>query len=473
MSSGKSMKSKNFTQAVVVILLAGTVLAGCSFMPEHQRPAVATAEAFSAPGAPDAIQADQIAADWWKTFRSDELNGLMERALENNNDIRAATARIEQARAQLKIAGASLLPAADLNANAGRSRNNPVTGATRTETSIGAGAAVAYEVDLFGRVRANVEGARADLRATTYDRAAINLLVMGEVARTYFILVNGYERLAIANDTISNSRQLLNIVEERLAAGASSQLEVAQQRSAVATTEAARASIIEGIANAENALAVLVGAPAQTVKAQRKTLTGLTIPAIATGQPSRLLERRPDIRRAEEQLISADANIAIARAAFFPTLNIGLDASILTTGLGDPVSTAFGIAAGLAAPIFQGGRLEGGVELATAVQRELVENYRKTVLVSFQEVEDALAATKASADRERAFGTAARESTRAYQLSRELFDAGAYDFQALLDAQRDELSARDSFSQSRSQRLIAAVDLYLALGGGWSSKPAK
>lgn len=442
-------------------------------MPEHQRPAVATPAAFSASDQPGAIPADQIAEDWWKTFASAELDGLMQRAVQNNTDIRAAAARIDQARAQLKIAGADLLPAVSADAGISRSRNNPVTGRSSTETSLSLGGTVSYEVDLFGRVNASVEGARANLRATEYDREAINLLVMGEVARTYFLLVNGYERLAIANDTITNSRKLLNIVEERLAAGASSRLEVAQQKSAVATTEAQRATIERGIANAENALAVLLGEAAQTVKVNGRSLKSLKIPAISPGQPSRLLDRRPDIRRSEQDLIAAGANIAAARAAFFPTLNLGLDAGLVRAGLGDPTATALSIAAGLTAPIFQGGRLEGGVEQATALQTEFAEAYRRTVLISFQEVEDALAATKAASARERALSTAATESSRAYQLSRELFDAGSTDFQTLLDAQRDELSARDAFSQSRSERLIAAVDLYLALGGGWASKVSK
>ena len=448
-------------------------VAGCNQMPEPQRPVVATPAAFSSTGLPGGSPADQIAADWWKSFASSELDGLMQRALANNTDVRAAAARIDQARAQLKIAGADLLPAVGADAGVSRSRDNPANGRSSTDSNISLGGSVFYEVDLFGRVRASVEGSRANLRATEFDREAINLLVMGEVARTYFVLVNGYERLKIADDTIRNARNLLKLVEDRLAAGASSRLEVAQQKSAVATTEAQRATIQRGIANAENALAVLLGEAAQTVKVQGRNLGVMKIPAVAPGQPSLLLERRPDIRRAEQDLVAAGANIAVARAAFFPTLTLGLDAGLVRAGLGDPTASVLSIAAGLTAPLFQGGRLEGGVEQATALQTEFAESYRRTVLVSFQEVEDALAATKATADRERALSTAASQSTQAYQLSRELFDAGSTDFQILLDAQRDELAARDAYSQSRSERLIAAVDLYLALGGGWSSKPAK
>lgn len=457
-----------FKPVAMVALVA--VLSACSVGGEYQRPQVNAPAAYSqGAGKPT----DQIAADWWKSFGSQELNGLIDKSLADNTDIRAALARIEQARAQLKIAGADLLPSIDATADASRSRRNPANGGATNETSLDAGLSVNYEVDLFGRNRAGADSARASLDASRFDSEAVNLLIMGEVARTYFTLINGYERLKIADDTLGNSRELLGIVEARLEAGAASSVDVAQQRAALAATEASRATIVRGIATAENALAVLVGEPAQTVKVRERSLAMLNIPAISPGQPSRLLERRPDIRKAEQDLIAANADIAAARAALFPSLNIGLDAGLARAGLGDPTSTVITLLAGLTAPIFQGGRLEGGVEQVTARQKELLENYRKAVLVSFQEVEDALASTTAAQAREKALATGARESTRAYQLSRELYDAGASDFQALLDVQRDELSAKDAYSQSRSERLIAAVDLYLALGGGWSDRVAK
>ncbi len=454
------------TVALAVVL----TLSACSVGDDYQRPAVTAPAAFSQGGG---VPADQIAQDWWKSFGSTELNGLIDKAVADNTDISAALARIEQARAQLKIAGADLLPSVDATASAGRSRNNPASGRTTNETSLGAGLSVNYEVDLFGRNRATRDSARAGLEAARFDQQAVNLLVMGEVARTYFTLVNGYERLKISDDTLGNARELLQIVEARFEAGAASSVDVAQQRAALATTEAQRATIVRGIATAENALAVLVGEPAQTVKVRARSLAMLNIPAISPGQPSRLLERRPDIRTAEQNLIAANANITAARAALFPSLNLGLGASIASGGFGDPASTVINALAGLTAPIFQGGRLEGGVEQATARQKELLAAYRKAILVSFQEVEDALAATTATQTREKLLATAAREASRAYQLSRDLYDAGAADFQTLLDVQRDELSAKDSYSQSRSERLTSAVDLYLALGGGWSDRVAR
>lgn len=467
MFKGKQM-IKNAFFRTVTLTAALALSAGCSMTPDYQRPAVPAAAGFSGTPAAGAIEADAIARDWWKSFGSAELDGLMARALENNTDIRAAVARIEQARGQLRIAGADLVPSVDAVANASRQRSNPARGSTDYATDLSVGLGVAYEVDLFGRNRAGADAARANLRATEFDREAINLLTMGEVARTYFTLVNGYERLAIADQTIRNSGELLDIVEARLEAGAASRLEVAQQRAQLASTKAQRATLERGIANAENALAVLLGEAAQTVKVKARALSGLKIPAIAPGQPSRLLERRPDIQSAEQDLIAANANIGVARAAFFPTLNLGLDAGLARAGLGDPTSSILSLAAGLAMPIFQGGRLEGGLQQATGIQKELAESYRKAVLVAFQETEDALAAVRAAESSEKSLAVAARESTDAYRISRELFDAGSTDFQTILDVQRSELSARDAHTQSRAERLTAAVDLYLALGGGWS-----
>lgn len=460
------MKYPAILRAAAVVSMVA-VLSACSVGSDYQRPDVKSPAAFSQG---DGMDAGQIAKDWWKGFGSAELNGLMDQAVANNTDISAALARIEQARAQLKIAGADLLPSVDASGSAGRSRTNPVSGKTTTATSLGAGLNVNYEVDLFGRNRAARDSAKAGLQASYFDKDATELLVMGEVARTYFTLVNGYERLKISDDTLRNAREVLRIVEARKDAGAASSVDVAQQRAALASTEAQRATIVRGIATAENALAVLVGEPAQTVKVRERSLAMLNIPAISPGQPSRLLERRPDIRAAEQNLVAANANITAARAALFPSLNLGAGASLAAAGFGDPVSTVISALASLSAPIFEGGRLEGGVEQATGRQKELLASYRKTILVSFQEVEDALAATTATQSREKSLATAAREASRAYQLSRELYDAGATDFQTLLDVQRDELSAKDSYSQSRSERLTSAVDLYLALGGGWSDR---
>lgn len=446
----------------ITILMATTFLSACSSTPAYQRPDVVSMPAFT-------DQAGQpitpVSSDWWTTFGSAELNGLMDQAIAQNNDIRAGVYRVEQARANLKIAGASLLPT--VSATAGASRNyerNPSDNSSR----LSLGADINYELDLFGGNKAGVESARAGLAATDFGQDALNLVVMGDVAKGYFTLLNLRERLGIADENLKNAREVERIIQARFDAGSVSALDLSQQKSAVATRDASRASLQEQLTNAENALAVLEGQPPQSLKIAGGPLAKINVPKITAGQPSALLERRPDIRAAEADLVAANADIGVARAALFPSVTLGTNWASAMAGFGNPATTALALAASLSAPIFSGGRLEGGVERATARQSELAENYRKTVLVSFQEVEDAIAGLKAAHAREVSFGTALAEARKAYDLSRQQYDAGAIDFQRLLDTQDALLSAQDGYAQTRLEALNASVDLYKALGGGWN-----
>lgn len=445
------------------LLLALLLSSACSFTPDYKRPDVETPPAWSE----DQERSSEIATNWWTSFKSTELDTLMQEALAKNNDLLAGLQRVQQARASLRIAGADLLPSADLTAGVGRIRTNQASGKTTSATSLEAEGALSYEVDLFGANRAGVDAADATLAASIYDQDALALMVSGDVARGYFTLLNLRERLTIADSNLKNAREVLRIIDARVKEGAESELELAQQRASVSSFEAARSSIQQQTENAKNALAVLLGKAPQSFTAKGKTLKGLAIPKIATGQPSALLERRPDLRAAEADLLAANANIGAARAAFFPTISLGLGDAVSMTGLGGPTATALSLASSLATPIFSGGRLEGGVEKATARQLELVEIYRKTVLTAFQEVEDALTAAKTSEARERSLRTAMQEARKAYDLSKNRYDAGVIDFQTLLDTQSALLSAEDSHAQAQLSRLLAAVDLYKALGGGW------
>jgi len=449
-------------RTIILALLTTSFLAGCSMTPDYQRPDVSTPASFSA----GAAQATPINADWWTNFNAPALNTLMDQAIAQNNDIRAGVYRVEQARANLKIAGASLLPSIGGSAGTVRTFNNNPDSA-RSNVSLGAD--ISYELDIFGSNRANVSAARANLAGTQYGQDALNLVVMGDVARGYFTLLNLRERMRIADENLANAREVLRIINARFEAGSASALDLSQQKASVANNEASRASIEEAVSNAENALAVLAGQAPTTLNVSGTSLSGVTIPAIAPGQPSELLQRRPDIRASEADLVAANANIGAARAALYPSVNLGTNWSAAAAGFANPATTAMALAASLAVPIFQGGRLEGGVEQATARQKELAEVYRKTVLVSFQETEDALSAVKASEKRERAFATSLAEARKAYELSRQQFDAGAIDFQTLLDTQNGLLSAQDGYAQTRLERLSAAIDLYKALGGGWNA----
>lgn len=456
------MKKKT---AILALLLATSFLTACAQTPDYARPAVETPAAFA--GQDAGLSETAIDPSWWTNFGSPELNELMDQALAGNTDLRAGVHRIEQARAALKIARADLYPSIGASAGAGRSFSRGGDTPDRADSSVSAGVDVSYELDLFGRVRANTQASRASLAATEFDQEALRLIVMGDVAGGYFTLVNLRERLAIADENLANAREVQRIVKARFDAGSVSQLDLSQQNVQVATREASRASLAAQATQAQNALAVLTGRAPEGFNAQGQKLKNINVPKIVAGQPSSLLERRPDIRASESALIAANADIGVARAAMFPSITLGSGIGLAAAGFGNPATTAIDLLANVAAPLFQGGRLKAGVELATARQKELAENYRSVVLTSFREVEDAMAALKAAHLRESALSTALSEARKAYSLSRQQYEAGAIDFQSVLTTQDALLSAQDSYAQTRLEALLASIDLYKALGGGW------
>lgn len=453
-------------QRVITPILLAALLSGCSMSPEYKRPEITTPANWSEMQA-TASQPTRIAKDWWTNFKSAELNSLMEQALVNNNDIGAAMQRIEQARAGLRSTSSVLFPSVDGTASIEHEKINPGRGSNSNDTGGSVGLNISYELDIFGKNRSAIESSEFNLRGTEYARDALALIVMGDVAKTYFNVLNLQERLLIADQNLASANDLLRIVQARFDAGATTLLDVSQQKSDLATSEANRAAIANQLDIAKSALAVLVGVPPQNLEITGRDLRDLPVPQVAPGQPSYLLERRPDIRQAEATLQSANADIGAARAAFFPTITLGAGASVGATPLGDPATTMLSLGSSLLAPIFKGGQLQGNLERTQARQLELAENYRKTILVSFKEVEDSLSTVKASDQRERSLETAMNEARRAYSLSQQQYDAGAIDFQILLDARRTMLTAENNYIQTKNERLAAAVDLFKALGGGW------
>ncbi len=452
-------------QRLIYPILFAALLSGCSMIPDYERPSADVPAGWSESSASEPTQ---IAKDWWKSFNSAELNTLMSEALAKNNDLGAAIQRVEQARAILRSSGAQLLPSIDASGNAGYNKINVPRANDTSDTTYNAGLSVGYELDLFGMNRAEIASDEADLEASEFSRDATALVVMSDTAKGYFNVLNLEERLKIADQNLESSKELLRIVQARFDAGATTALDVSQQKSYLASSEAARAAMELRLKVARSALAVLVGKAPSSLQIAGKDLRTLPVPQVAPGQPSSLLERRPDIRSAEANLKAANADIGAARAAFFPQLNIGLDLGIAATPIGDPATTTISLLSGLVAPIFKGGLLEGNLDYTKARKAELVENYRKTILTSFKDVEDALAGVKTSQSRETSLETAMNEAKKAYDLSKQQYDVGSIDFQTLLDARRTMLAAEDTYIQTKNDRLAASVDLYKALGGGWA-----
>ena len=463
------------------LLVAGAslALAACSLVPRDGPPALPLPASYSdvAPAAAEPL------ADWWRGFGSAELDAAIAAALAGNPGLEASVARIEQARANLRIAGADLFPTIGAGLDSTRSwvtgdglggafgggfGNGGFGGGGFGGTTHQGRVNVSYEPDLFGRIRAGRAAAAQRYAASHLDRAAVELLLLAEVADGFVTVTSLRERLAIARANLDAERQVLGVVEARLREGKTSRLEVAQQRTAFANAEAAVAALEQQLRDGANALAVLQGVMPDGAAAGPDALAALTLPAIAPGQPALLLTRRPDLQRAEAELAAANADIGAARAALLPSLSLSGSGNF---GI-DPATTIGSLAAALAAPIFQGGRLQAGVELSQARRAELVANYREAVLTAVREVEDALNAVNVSARRRAALAVAAREAASATRLARQLFLEGRADFLTLLTSQAAEFRAEDAHAEARRAEFSAAIALYRALGGGWSETGA-
>ncbi|AMK76036.1 MULTISPECIES: efflux transporter outer membrane subunit [Methylomonas] len=430
---------------------------GCNLLTDYQRPVVETPAQWHEPAQSASATVDP---QWWQAFASNQLNRLMREALTYNNDLAAARQRVEQARAQAKIAGAGLWPAASLSGDFSDSRNN------KTDSQQSSGQIdIAYEVDLWGANRARRDAGTALMLSQIFARDALQLVVMADVGQAYFNLLAIQERRQIASDFLDTVNAILTIIEARQRSGAAYELEVAQQRTAQANARASLDLLMQQQTLAENSLAILLGHPPQHLALEPVLFAELAVPGIAAEQPATLLQRRPDIGQVEMQLIAANADIAVARAAFYPKLQLSLG-SVLANP--QPAGVAATLAAGLTQPLFQGGRLAGALSNALAANAELAEIYRKTVLTAFKEVEDAAAIYNNSSRRLTALETAAAQARLAYTISQERYRLGAIDYQALLNTQTSYLSTENSRVQARLDVLVAQVQLYKALGGGWS-----
>jgi multidrug efflux system outer membrane protein len=458
------MSGTNF-RTIAVAMLTASFTASCSLTPDYFRPELPVPRTYTARST---TSDPTIDVEWWRVFRNRTLTRLITEANVDNTDIAAALARVRQARASYRIARSALFPMIDATGNVALTHTHVQGLPATTHKTWRIAGALDWDLDIFGGNRAATASALADVAASQFDREAIELAIQAEVATIYIGMLLSRERLRISGDTITNFNDVLKIAQARFEAGAGSALDVSQQKSALATVRAARALLEEDVRNAENAIAVLVGDAAGTVRLNGSGLSAMRAPRIGPGQPAALLARRPDVRRAEADLIAANADIGVARAALFPNLNLNLDAAISS----DPLTKTISIGSALLAPIFQGGRLKAGVKLSEARKAELVEAYRKTFLVALREVEDALAAVRSAQQRVAQLTTALEEARNAYRLQRVQYEAGAIDFQTLLDAQRTLFDADDNLALARFDRLIAAVDLIQALGGGWIEQQA-
>lgn len=452
-----------------IILASALLLSACSLAPDFALPEIQMPETLK--NTPDQNTAERVSENiWWQKFGSEELSSLIAKAATNNNDLIAAAARIEQAQAIARQASAPLFPSLFASGDALRNFNNkPSATQNSARNSYNIGGQLSYELDLFGRLRNAARAADESAIASEYDRNALHLSITAQTAEAYFNMLALNQRITYAENNLKNAHDILKITQSKFDSGAISELEISQQRNLAELEEAALASLKQQREVTKNLLAVLLGVTPESFTTKDIYLDKLLPPDVASILPSELIARRPDIRSMEARLKAANFNIGSARAAFFPSLGLSAVSSLAANPASASASVLSSLAASISAPLFTGGELEGRLENATAQQKELAAEYRKTVLTAFGEAENALSAVQTAEMRLKSLSAAASSARKAYGASTTRFRAGAVDYVTLLDTQNSLFNAEDALAQAQADRLFASVELFKALGGGWKT----
>jgi len=456
-------------------LAAGALaLAGCDLGPGFVRPEEARDARFrEADPAQPAAWPDP---SWWQGFGSPELDGLIATARAQNPDMAAAAARVRQADAQMRIAGAALLPDAAGGASAQWQQTSVLRRGRHIQPEgrqYAASLNIGWEVDFWGKNQAREDAARATALASRFDERAIAISVDAAVAQAWFGAEGAQDRLDVARRNLAESEATLRVVRGRFEAGTASALDVAQQEALAAGQRALIPLRRNDVEQSLIALGILTGRPPADITERPRGLGRLRRPEVAPGLPSELLARRPDVAAAEADLVAANADIRAARAAFYPSIRLTGSTGLASTALSGfihPGSLVASLAAGLTAPIFDGGRLRGQLELSKARQDELLAAYRKAILQALTDVDAALADMRATAEQERLQRIAVARSQRALDIARAQLQAGTVDLTAVLQAQTTLYAALVIMVEARQSHFLALVALFKALGGGWTDR---
>lgn len=462
-------------------LLMSAVLGGCDLGPDYMRPQLEMPVQFRATEttATEAWPSE----DWWRGFKSPDLDSLIEQARAGNFDIAAAIARIRQADAQVRIAGAPMLPTVDTTANASWQQVGITRGGFTSGSRGGSSTAtldihnyslipfnVAYEVDFWGKNRAGLQAAKASAVFSRFDQEVVALTVVTNVANAWFTALALADRIVVAERNLADAEQTLAVIRGRLDAGTASALDLAQQESLVAQERAVVPGLRSQMEQELIGLGILIGRPPEAVTVRPGSLDALALPPVAPGLPSSLLQRRPDVAEAEAQLVAANFDIKLARAAFFPSVQLtgsyGFANAALNT-LFRPGGTVIALAAGLTQPLFDAGALRGQLEQSKGRYDELLADYRKAVVQALTDVENGLTAWRLATEQEALQRRAVATAQRAAVIARAQMQAGTVDVTTVLQAETTLFTAQDTLYQVRLARFQALLSLYKALGGGW------
>ncbi len=466
------------------VVLLPLLVAGCASVgPDYEKPTTEAPTEFKATQLGNWKEGQPLdhlpKGEWWKVFGDETLNSLEAKALAANQELKAAFAAMNQARATARVARSEFFPTLDANPGYRRERFSPnqqPSFGDITANTFRAPLDLSYEVDLWGRVRRSFESARAEAAASAAAFHNLLLTLQADVAQNYFSLRATDEEIVVLQRTLALRREQVDIVRSRLDSGLGTQLDVARAETELATAEGDVAALMRRRVELENALAILVGeAPSGFKLATQANATArweIKPPTIPAGLPSELLERRPDIAEAERQLAADNARIGIAKAAFFPVVRLTASGGYLSAeaeDLFDWESRVWSLGPSVSLPIFAGGRNAANLRRAQDRYDESVARYRQRILVAFGEVENALAGIRLLEEQAAAQQRAVQSAGRAHELARESFTIGITDYLDVIDADRAALQTHRANLQLTGQRLNAVVQLIKALGGGWDS----
>jgi multidrug efflux system outer membrane protein len=458
--------------------------AGCAIGPDYKQPSTSAPAHYKAEALGAWKQGEPLdhvpKGNWWEIFGDPALNELQARAEEANQDLKAAVARVDQARATARVARSELMPTVTADPAWQRQRFSPnqvPSFGPITANTFSAPLDLSYEIDLWGRVRRGFESARAEAQSSLAAFHNVLLVLHSDVAQNYFALRALDAEIATVTSTVGLRKEQVRLVRSRFEGGIGNELDVARAETELAATEAEAAALAKRRAELENALAILCGeSPASfrfgPLPAEKALTWNPLPPEIPAGLPADLLQRRPDVSEAERQLAAANARIGVAKAAFFPSLHL--------TGSGGYVggdidslfnwdSRVWSIGPSLSLPIFAGGRNLAGYKRSKSAYEEAIALYRQRVLVAFGDVENSLAGIRHLGDQAAAQDRAVANARRAAELADDRYRAGIVSYLEVVDADREALQAERQRAQLAGQRLAASAQLIKALGGGWEA----
>jgi multidrug efflux system outer membrane protein len=461
------------------VAVAAVLLAGCTMGPDYTRPPVTEVPAFRGQSATEAASLADL--PWWEVFQDQILKTLIQQALASNYDVKIAAARIQEARARVGVARSQFFPQIGYNFAVARSRDPlaafgiPATTDITTNFFLGA-LSSQWELDIWGRIRRSNEAAQANLLATEEARRGVWLSLVSDVAQAYFELLALDVQLQIARDSAQAFQGTYDLFLDRLRFGLASQLQTARAEGALGGAEANIPELEKQVVAKENQISILLGKAPAPIPRGTPMYGQPVVPTVPAGLPSSLLQRRPDLRQVEQQLVRANALVGVAKAEFFPKLNLtGIlgtaspEMSAITSG----GSLVWAVAAGLTGPIFQGGRILENYRATLSERDQAVFQYQQVTLTALREVADSLTGLAKLREAEVGQDRSVKALQEAVALATARYGFGLASYYEVLEAQQQLFPAQQTLAQIRRDRLTAYVALYKALGGGWQLSDAQ